>query len=436
MKKTVLTTFIIILLCTPILFACDKNCSHEDMSDTQIEPTCAQEGYILRKCGDCGLEYKCDFIPAKGHTLSASKFEPTCVAEGYTYYSCSCGYSYKSDFVSPIGHTLSTEVCEPACVAEGYTLYSCSCGYSYKSDFTAPNGHTTVQKTTAPTCTEEGYIEHSCIACDYSYKSDITAPTGHTLKKEVTRATSFSNGYTRYSCDCGHEYIADTILSEYIFHGAYVDNAGERAQGIDVSKWNGEIDWAEIKAAGIDFVIIRAGNSYNGKDPLFEAHYAGARAAGLDVGCYYYSYALSTESVLAEAEQMLEWIAGKKFEYPVYFDIEDPSQAVLAPELLTDICITFVEKLQSNGYFCGIYTSASWLSDILQSERLTPYIDIWLAHWSDTGEPIPPDTFYKHTGIWQYSCTGKIGTHTCNFDMNIAYKNYPKLIKDWGYNGY
>ena len=436
MKKASFLTFIIILLCIPILFACDKKCSHESTTETVQAPSCSSEGYSLRRCDDCGYEYKFDFVAAKEHTLSSEKFEPTCTEEGYTYYSCECGYSYRSDFLSPTGHTLTSKKFDPTCTDEGYTLLSCQCGYSYRTEFTAPTGHTTYQKSTPPTCTEAGYTTHTCLLCNYSYKIESTAPTGHSLNKEKTHVTSFSDGYTRYFCDCGFEDVSDVIYSEYIFKGAYLDGPSELAQGIDVSKWNGDVDWSEIKAAGIDFVIIRAGNGYNGKDPMFEAHYEGAKAAGLDVGCYFYSYALSVTSALEEADMLLEWIDGKKFEYPVYFDIEDPSQETLSSELLTDMCIAFVEKLQTNGYFCGIYTNDNWISNLLDAERLTPYVDIWLAHWSDTGEAVPPESFYKYTGIWQYSSTGKIGDHTCDFDMNIAYRDYPSLIKAWGYNGY
>lgn len=433
MKKVSLTALIIILLCTPILFACNEDCSHENISSSQVEPTCDAEGYTLRRCADCGYEYRTEFVAARGHELSQTVFNPTCNEEGYTYYFCTCGYSFKSDHISPSGHTLRTEVHDPSCEKEGYTLYSCSCGYSYKSDFVVPNGHVTTQKVKAPSCTEEGYTAHTCIVCDYSFKSDIITPTGHTLKKEVKRATSFSDGYTRYHCECGHEYIASKVLSAHVFHGAYVESPGELARGIDVSKWNGELNWADIKAAGIDFVIIRAGTSL-GKDPKFEENYAGAKAAGLDVGCYFYTYALSVESSLDDSDLMLEWIKDKKFEYPIYFDIEDSSQEALAPDLLTDICIVFIEKLQSNGYFCGLYANPNWLNNFLEADRLTPFVDIWLARWTPSGEPdwLGGD----HTGLWQYTSVGKVGEHTCDFDMNIAYKNYPELIKNWGYNGY
>jgi GH25 family lysozyme M1 (1,4-beta-N-acetylmuramidase) len=224
-------------------------------------------------------------------------------------------------------------------------------------------------------------------------------------------------------------------MSDNIFHGAYVDNSAILAHGIDISKWNGDINWAEIKAAGVDFVIIKAGSSF-GKDPRFEEHYANAKAAGLGVGCYYYSYALTVDEISADADLFMSWIAGKQFDYPVYLDIEDPTQEVLDKALLTEMCVTFIEKMQINGYFCGIYTNRNWLTNLLHTETITLNFDLWLAHWLNSGEPNWPSSFGAKTGMWQYTDKGTIGTHSCYFDLNVAFKDYPSLIKQWGYNGY
>ena len=99
-------------------------------------------------------------------------------------------------------------------------------------------------------------------------------------------------------------------------------------KGIDVSQHQGNIDFGKVKAAGYDFVIIRAGyGKYaSQKDPYFEQNYAGAKAAGLNVGAYWYSYADSTANAKLEAEACLQVIKGKTFEYPIYFDLEERSQ--------------------------------------------------------------------------------------------------------------
>ena len=97
----------------------------------------------------------------------------------------------------------------------------------------------------------------------------------------------------------------------------------------------------------------------------------------------------------------------------------------------------FIETLQANRYFCGLYVNNDWLINRLDTERVTTWFDIWYARWTLSGEPVWPDSFgAKRMGIWQYSSQGKIGTHESTFDLNVAYKDYPTLIKSLGYNGY
>ena len=92
--------------------------------------------------------------------------------------------------------------------------------------------------------------------------------------------------------------------------------------------------------------------------------------------------------------------------------------------------------MQSEGYFCGLYVNNNWLVNLLDTERITVYFDIWLARWTPSGEPSWSDSFGTRTGMWQYSSTEKIGSHTCDFDLNVSFKDYPSIIKNWGLNGY
>lgn len=391
----------VILLSLLLLVSCNKSnneCIHENLILSTHGATCEDEGYILHRCSDCGSEYKSDITPPKGHSLNAQVVAPTCSAEGYTLYSCDCGYSFKSDHVSPTGHTLSSE-------------------------------------TVSPTCVDQGYTENLCSVCGYSFTSDYTKPTGHDFVSTVTRPTSTSAGSTKFVCHCEYEYTGDYVMSSDIFKGAYVDGEEALAHGIDISSWNGTINWQEIKDAGIDFVIIKAGST-NGNDEYFEQNYAGAKAAGLDVGCYFYTYATTVDGISADADSFMDMIAGKKFEYPVYLDIEDDSQESLDKALLTEMCVTFIEKLQLNGYFGAIYSNNNWLVNLLNTQTITTYFDVWLARWTLSGEANWGSSFGTRTGIWQYTAEGTIGSHDCYFDMNIAFKDYPTLIKEWGYNGY
>ena len=436
MKKAFIILLLSLSLCIVLFTACDETCEHEFVEIKVVEPSCTNAGYTLNECSKCSLKIKTDIISEKGHSHTKEVFAPTCTKEGYTVYSCECGESYRSDFVSALGHSLEISTVAPTCTEQGYKLYSCSrCEEKFKSDFTEPLGHSLeLSSTVAATCTEEGYKTYSCSVCDYGFASDYVEPTGHTLEVSVTPPTSFSPGRREYSCDCGYEILHNVYPTE-LYEGAYVDGTEILANGIDVSKWNGEINWEEIKAAGIDFVIIRAGFSST-VDPNFEKNYTAAKAAGLDVGCYYYSYATSAEEISEDADELLGWIAGKQFEYPIYLDLEDDSQADIDREILFDMCRTFIERLQENKYFCGLYVSYNWLYNLLNTSMTSTYFDVWIARYWDHTSVWNEEIMRTRTGLWQYSDSGEIGTHACEFDMNVAFKDYPSIIKEWGLNGF
>ena len=132
-------------------------------------------------------------------------------------------------------------------------------------------------------------------------------------------------------------------------------------KGIDVSSWQGNIDFAKVKASGIDFVIIRAGYGRETRqnDNCFEVNYRNAKAAGLDVGAYWYSYADSAEDAVKEAKACMEVIKGKKFEYPIFFDLEEQSQFAkgringISGNVDMDYCYTDYPAIVKNGGYNG-----------------------------------------------------------------------------------
>ena len=201
------------------------------------------------------------------------------------------------------------------------------------------------------------------------------------------------------------------------------------SKGIDVSKWQGNIDFKKVKASGIDFVIIRAGVSLD-KDVKFEQNYKNAKAAGMNVGVYFYSYAKTVSEAEKEAKTFLKTIAGKQFEYPVYFDIEDKSQMNLPKKLLTDICIAWCSIIEKAGYYVGIYSNPDWFINRLDTSRLVMY-DKWLAHWAN--KPMWGNEF---GGLWQYSCQGRINGISGDVDLDESYRDYPSIIKKAKLNGY
>ena len=208
----------------------------------------------------------------------------------------------------------------------------------------------------------------------------------------------------------------------------------EVKKGIDVSKWNGTVDFKAVKNAGYDFVIINAGYGryIHQKDPFFEINYQNAKDAGLDVGAYWYSYAKTAADAELEAKTFVEAVWGKKFEYPLCFDIEDISQAGLSNKTINDMCKSFCSYLEKNGYYAVIYSFGGWLENRINATNKKTY-DIWLAEWTNASKP------YVYTGtygMWQFSSTARVPGINGDVDVNRAYKDYPTIIKNAGLNGF
>lgn len=202
--------------------------------------------------------------------------------------------------------------------------------------------------------------------------------------------------------------------------------------GIDVSQWQGgNIDFNKVKAAGINFVILRAGygKHRSQKDPMFESNYARAKAAGLNVGVYWYSYANSVADAKTEAAVCLEAIKGKKFEYPVYFDLEERSQFSKGRAFCSSLVTAFCSELEKAGYFAGLYISRSPLEQYISSDVAKKYT-LWIAEY---GGKLNYSGDY---GIWQNSSTWRVNGVAGDVDHDYSYTDFPSIIKKGGYNGY
>lgn len=206
-------------------------------------------------------------------------------------------------------------------------------------------------------------------------------------------------------------------------------------QGADLSKFNRNVNMKLAKQNGMDFVILKAGSGYSGEDPKFQQNYNNAKAAGLNVGAYWYSYAVNVEEAKEEAVRFMKILGKKQFEYPVYLDFEDPSQRKIPKKTKTDMAIAFMSILEKNGFYTGLYSSASWINNQFERERLKDY-DVWIAHWHVTN----PNCFTPDYGMWQFTNKSKIkgvsDTGEGGVDMNYSYKNYPKIIKDAKLNNF
>ena len=207
-------------------------------------------------------------------------------------------------------------------------------------------------------------------------------------------------------------------------------------KGVDLSKWNKIVDFNLLKEE-VEFVILRASYGYDssefinrGVDDSFEENYRKAKEAKLKVGAYHYSYARNKEEARLELKHFLNKIKGKTFEYPLIYDIEDEKVlGRLAREKLTDIANEFLTGLEKSGYYSMIYSSKYWLENKLDMDRLSRF-DTWLAEWREKA------SYKKPYGIWQYSSTSKVKGVERLVDSNYSYKDYEKIIKEVGLNGF
>ena len=192
--------------------------------------------------------------------------------------------------------------------------------------------------------------------------------------------------------------------------------SGSVAKCIDVSTWQGSIDFNKVKSAGYNYVIIRAGygKEKSQKDNMFETNYKNAKSAGLKVGAYWFSYAMSPSTATAEADACLSCIKGKKFELPVYYDMEYQPAMSTSNSNYTKMAVNFCNKLKSNGFKSGVYSSASVYDYLLNRTTLKNNgISIWNAEWY-TKPSITCD-------VWQYSDNGRINGISTNVDLNYIY---------------
>ena len=190
--------------------------------------------------------------------------------------------------------------------------------------------------------------------------------------------------------------------------------------GIDVSTHQKEIDWKKVSQSGVEFAMIRAGyGRYTAgkdqQDKYFVQNYNNAKANGLKVGVYHYSYATTVEGAKAEAEFCLNILNGRQLDLPVAFDIEDPRHSGLSQQLITDMIVAFCETIKAGGYQPMVYSYASFINNNIDYSRTSNY-PIWVAHINTD----KPSCEYPYL-MWQYSHTGYVPGVKGNVDLNVWY---------------
>lgn len=192
----------------------------------------------------------------------------------------------------------------------------------------------------------------------------------------------------------------------------------EKAKCIDVSEWNGDINFSKVRNTGVTCVIIRAGygKDPNQEDNKFQEYYRQAKSAGLNVGAYWYSYATSVDAAKAEVKNCMNTIGGKQFDLPVFLDVEEYRQAVLPRRTLTDIISAFCDGIKSYGYDVGMYSAKSMLVDSAYPDELSSKYLIWIAAPNTSYSDLP-----SYVDLWQYSWNGKVDGIRVDVDLNYIY---------------
>ncbi len=204
------------------------------------------------------------------------------------------------------------------------------------------------------------------------------------------------------------------------------------AWGIDVSVYQGNVDWAEVKESGVNFAIIRAGygKHINQEDKYFDVNMQRAQAEGINCGAYWFSYATTPEAAVQEADVFYEVIKDYKFEYPVFFDYETNAQYELSPEESSEIIYAFCQRMESYGYYVALCSYVNFLNTRIEPEIFDCF-DTWIAHYD-----VQIPSYKRNYGIWQYSCTGTVPGIDAPVDLNYSYFDYPAIMKNNGLNGY
>lgn len=200
-----------------------------------------------------------------------------------------------------------------------------------------------------------------------------------------------------------------------------------KIRGIDVSYCQTKVDWQKVKEEGIRFAMVRVGYCMNDGalkvDRMFRSHMEGAVAAGLDVGVYLYSYATSPSAAKKAAQQVLKAVEPYCLTYPIALDMEYEDIYTKGTKANnTNISAAFLQEIEKGGYYAMLYCSKDFLDSYLLPERLTAF-DKWIAQYASKCT-----SAHKH-GIWQYSGSGKVRGVAEKVDLDVAYKDYPRIIR-------
>ena len=304
--------------------------------------------------------------------------------------------------------------------------------------------------TDAKETTKEASVKTKVTVADFSDSSavlkdksgnvlytDANATKQATLKDYASTDTFYTSPqYTGWRTDGGKVYYYDAnhnkITGNQVIGGVMYTFGGDGAlsqssgnRGIDVSKYQGNIDWGAVAASGINFAIIRVGyrGSASGalvQDPNFKKNISGATKAGIKVGLYFFTQAVNEAEAVEEASMAMSLASGYKVTYPIFIDTESASNGRangLSKSARTAVVKAFCQTVRNGGYKAGVYASKSWYANQLNASALNGYC-IWVAQYNSSC------TYSGKYDMWQYSSKGSVSGIKGNVDMNISYTGY------------
>lgn len=341
-------------------------------------------------------------------------------------FRCKCGkihdYSVSDELISKLESLYTALDCSKIVVSSGYR-----CTSHDKSVGGNGNGQHT-KGTAADICCygQDGNPISSKIVCCKAQDIGFTGIANINANYTYTHV-DVRSGSKWY----GNEIKGNNTVTSDFYTYFNIEKEGSNVavkNGIDISWCQTQVDWSKVKT---DFAIIQAGGGRvkNKKDDMFESHYAGAKSAGIPVGAYWFSRALTVDEAIAEADIFISILNGKQFEYPVYMDVEVQKQLDLGKDKLSEIIRAFIERVEKAGYWAGLYISRAHLQTYV-NDNIKNRFALWVAEWG---------TKLNYTGIvgmWQRSESGTVNGITGKVDLDVAYVDYPTKIKAKGLNGF
>ena len=273
---------------------------------------------------------------------------------------------------------------------------------------------------------KDGDSYREATTADYS-KYDIFYRKGKVAKRYRYTGWQTLDGLTYFFDKTGKPVTGTQIIQgvTYTFNGDGVLNGSDSRLGIDVSTWNGQIDWSQVARSGVSYAIVRAG--YRGsstgaliRDSAFSRNASGASAAGIRIGIYIFSQATNEAEAVEEASMAVQLASGYHVSLPIFIDVEGSGgrgDRVSVAQRTANIA-AFCRTVENSGYKAGVYANKSWFTHNINVGALTGY-HIWLAQYA-----AKPTYTASRYDIWQYSSSGRINGIKGNVDMNMFYRAY------------